>query len=83
MAGLFFAGVFSRRRRWLFMVALLGVAFAGAAAGCGGGIQLSCTPSAPRPVPATTAGAYMFIVTATDASNRAIASSATVAVTVQ
>ena len=83
MAGLFFAGVFSRRRRWLFMVALLGVAFAGAAAGCGGGIQFSCTPSAPRPVPATTAGAYMFIVTATDASNRAIASSATVAVTVQ
>ena len=83
LAALLFVGAPSRRRRWVSMVALLGLVFAAAATGCGGAFQINCSPSAPCSVAATTPGVYSFIVTATDAANRAITSSVSVALTIQ
>jgi len=89
LAALVMFGMPSRRRRWASaLVVLLVMAGAGAIgcgggggsiAGGGGGNQKSVQPS----TPATTAGSYTLTVTATDAANPKLTSSANVLVTVQ
>jgi trimeric autotransporter adhesin len=82
LAGLLMFGISSRRRRWIPMVALLAIVATVAGIGCGrvGGGSSNSTP--PSTV-ATTAGTYVFTVTATDSMNTNITSSSTVSITVQ
>jgi len=80
LAGLVMLGTSFRRRRWLSVLALLAISISCAGIGCSGG------GSNPNPTPttaATTAGSYVFTVTAMDATNNIITASSTVSITVQ
>jgi hypothetical protein len=71
-----------RRRRWLTMMILLAVAAGGCLIGCGGGNGGGGQSTGPT-TPATTAGTYVFTVSGTDSTNKAITFSTTVSITVQ
>jgi hypothetical protein len=79
LAGLILFGVRSRRKRLVSLGASLVALVALAMAGCGG----SGSSSAASTVPGTTAGAYTFAVTATDANNAKISASGSIVLTVQ
>jgi sugar lactone lactonase YvrE len=67
-----------RRRKTALLLAVCGVAIIGCG---GGGSPSSGTP--PNSTPATTPGSYTFRVTATDASNANVTTSANLTITVQ
>jgi hypothetical protein len=75
-AALLMIGLGVRRRRWLSVLALLLMVLSVVAGGCGGGGSHPTLPS-------TTPGTYVFMVKAVDSKNAAIATSASVSVTVQ
>jgi hypothetical protein len=79
LAGVLMLRISSRRRRWMWMQALLWVVIAAETMGCGGGGSSMQTTS----TPGTTAGSYTFAVTGTDTANAKITSSANFSVTVQ
>ena len=70
-------GLRARRRRWISTLGLLFFSLAVLAVGCGGSHK-----SGPSSQP-TTAGTYVFTVTATDSKNALIAAPATASLTVQ
>ena len=76
-------GMPSRRRRSWLLLALVGLAVAGATIGCGGSANGGGGNTTPQSTPATTAGNYTFTVTGTDSENATITSSASVTLTVQ
>jgi hypothetical protein len=80
VAAVLIIGIGSRRRRWVWIAAFLAIVVSGAAIGCGGGGGSKSTSPATAP---TTAGSYLFKVTATDSKNTTIATSADVNLTVQ
>jgi hypothetical protein len=80
LAALLMFGIPARSRRWLSMIVLFVVIFAGTI-GCGG---RSTTTSTVNPAtPATTSGKYTFTVTGTDSANSKITTSTSVLITVQ
>jgi hypothetical protein len=82
LAAVLMMGIPSRRRRsWASMLVLLWIVMLASSIGCGG--AKSTLPPAHSGTIATTSGTYKFIVTATDAVNSTISTSATVSLTVQ
>jgi sugar lactone lactonase YvrE len=67
-----------RRRKTALLLIACGIAIIG----CGGGSTASSTPP-PTNTPATTPGAYTFLLTATDSSNAKVTASANLTVTVE
>jgi len=81
LAAVFLFGIPARRRRWLSMLALLWVVVAASAIGCGS--KFVSTPVNGPIVPATTAGTYVFSLTATDTANSLISTSVNITVEVE
>jgi hypothetical protein len=77
LAGLLVFGARVRRFRSLSVVVALAIVFAVATGGCGG------HDSSTHTVPGTTAGNYVFTVTATDATSTKITTSSSITLTVQ
>jgi hypothetical protein len=83
LAALILFGIPSRRHRWASALMLLLVMAGGGVIGCGGGGGGVSQKSAPPTTPATTAGSYTFILTATDAANSKLTTSTNVTLTVE
>jgi hypothetical protein len=68
-------GIPEKRRRWLFMLSLITAA---GAIGCGGSVRETLLSNN-----GTTAGTYMYTITATDSANSSLTAKTTITVTVQ
>ena len=78
VCGLLMFGIRAKRRRWLYIMTLLSLMVAAGTIGCVGPINKTQFTN-----PGTTAGTYVYTITATDSANSSLTVSSTITVTVQ